>query len=274
MEFELYYENIIGENLNACFDFETYINRPLSLLCSEEPEEPEKTEEHKDTEIDGPREQDQDQPPEEQQQQQQQQQQQPEVPAFDYHKPIAKELFALPCGFSFQECAICFEPIEMINVSVTTCGHTFHSSCIFTALDTNDGCPLCRHLLIPREEPEYEDEDEDDDDDDSDNNSDDETDEEQADEDAPKLSLEQLLEKLSAKGYSPTDIIRFFIKEVKSENTNLETKYTEEYFEKMEESIIGLMEGVDENETPQEPQPQPQPQQDPADLPAYQQVTA
>lgn len=259
MEFELYYENIIGENLNACFDFETYINRPLSLLCSEEPEEPEKTEEHKDQEIDGHRDQEQDQP---QQPQPQQQQQQPEVPAFDYHKPIAKELFALPCGFRFQECAICFEPIEMINVSVTTCGHTFHSSCIFTALDANDGCPLCRHLLIPREEPEYEDEDEDDDN--SDNNSDDETDEEQADEDAPKLSLEQLLEKLSAKGYSPTDIIRFFIKEVKSENTNLETKYTEEYFEKMEESIIGLMEGVDENET--------QAQQEP-DLPAYQQLT-
>jgi DNA-directed RNA polymerase subunit RPC12/RpoP len=73
----------------------------------------------------------------------------------DIHKAIAKPLFNThePLG----DCPICYEKLKMINFTVTTCGHKFHSSCIFTALEKNGVCPYCRHKLIVQ--PDYDDND-------------------------------------------------------------------------------------------------------------------
>jgi len=166
----------------------------------------------------------------------------PEKPKVDVSKPLVEPLFALPCGFSFPECAICYEPIEMVNVTVTTCGHTFHSSCAFKALEMNDCCPMCRHQLIdtpPEEEEEEEDEDEEDEDQDDEEESVDEGEEEE--EEVAKVSLEQLTGKLTNMGYTMADIIRSLV-HVKSE-TN-EAKYTEERDDKLHADIWGIMDGT------------------------------
>ena len=93
-----------------------------------------------------------------------------EKPKVDVSKSLVGPLFALPCGFTFPECAICYEPIEMVNVAVTTCGHAFHASCAFKALDRTDCCPMCRHRLVDdgcedEEQSEAETEDDEDDED-------------------------------------------------------------------------------------------------------------
>ena len=162
-----------------------------------------------------------------------------EVPKVDVSKSLVEPLFALPCGFQFPECAICYEQIDMVNVTVTTCGHTFHSSCAFKALENNDCCPMCRHQLVDApifdEEEEYEESvDEGASDEDSVADSD-------ADEDA-KVNLEQLAGKLTNMGYTMADILKFFVSDVKS-GTN-EAKYSEEFVDKMENDINGVIEGT------------------------------
>ena len=164
----------------------------------------------------------------------------PEKPKIDVSKPLVEPLFALPCGFQFPECAICYEKIEMVNVTVTTCGHTFHSSCAFKALENNDCCPMCRHQLLDTpmedEEGEYEESvDEGASDEDSVADSD-------ADDEDVKVNLEQLAGKLTNMGYTMTDILKFLVSDVKS-GTN-EAKYSEEFVDKMEQDINGVIEGT------------------------------
>jgi len=163
-----------------------------------------------------------------------------EAPKIDVSKPLVEPLFALPCGFQFPECAICYEQIEMVNVTVTTCGHTFHSSCAFKALENNDCCPMCRHQLV--DAPVFDEEDEDDEEgEDNDSVADSDADEEDADEDV-KVNLEQLAGKLTNMGYTMADILKFFVSDVKS-GTN-EQKYSEEFIDKMEQDINGVIEGT------------------------------
>lgn len=45
------------------------------------------------------------------------------------------------------ECPICLENIGDTNKLITSCGHTFHATCIFTNLHTCNTCPLCREVL-------------------------------------------------------------------------------------------------------------------------------
>jgi len=164
----------------------------------------------------------------------------PEAPKVDVSKSLVDPLFALPCGFQFPECAICYEQIEMVNVTVTTCGHTFHSSCAFKALENNDCCPMCRHQLV--DAPVFDEEDEDDEEgEDDDSVADSDADEENADEDV-KVNLEQLAGKLTNMGYTMADILKFFVSDVKS-GTN-EAKYSEEFVDKMENDINGVIEGT------------------------------
>jgi len=164
-----------------------------------------------------------------------------EKPKIDVSKPLVEPLFALPCGFQFPECAICYEQIEMVNVTVTTCGHAFHSSCAFKALENNDCCPMCRHQLLdaPAEDDESEGEYEE--------SVDEEEGEEGsvADSDAEedvKVNLEQLAGKLTNMGYTMQDLLKFFVSDVKSQAN--EQKYSEEFIEKMENDINGVIEGT------------------------------
>ena len=72
-------------------------------------------------------------------------------------------LFEAPVQLGY--CPICYEELKMIDFTVTKCGHTFHSSCVFRALEENAGCPMCRCELVPVSyDPEYDDEGDEDDD--------------------------------------------------------------------------------------------------------------
>ncbi len=55
-----------------------------------------------------------------------------------------------------NKCAICWEEIGQKNKLVTSCGHTFHFSCISTNIlkgNSNQSlnCPLCRELIVDKE---------------------------------------------------------------------------------------------------------------------------
>jgi hypothetical protein len=131
----------------------------------------------------------------------------------------------------------------MVNVTVTTCGHAFHSSCAFKALENNDCCPMCRHQLLDApmedEEGDYEesvDEGASDEDSVADSDADDEGEED------VKVNLEQLAGKLTNMGYTMTDILKFFVSDVKSQAN--EAKYDDQFIEKMENDINGVIEGT------------------------------
>ena len=57
-----------------------------------------------------------------------------------------------------------------------------------------------------------------------------------------KVNLEQLAGKLQNMGYTMADILKFFVSDVKS-GTN-EQKYDEQYIDKMENDINGVIEGT------------------------------
>jgi len=48
----------------------------------------------------------------------------------------------------YNECSICYETIEKFNVSITRCGHTFHTSCLLTSSSIKNQCPYCRAILF------------------------------------------------------------------------------------------------------------------------------
>lgn len=164
-------------------------------------------------------------------------------PKVDVSKSLVSPLFALPCGFNFAECAICYEPIEMVNVAVTTCGHAFHASCAFRALDRTDCCPMCRHRLVDDGcEDEEQSEAESENDEDDEGESEEGEGEHEEEEDEQKISLEQLTAKLVNMGYTMADIMKSLLPSLKSE-TN-EARYTEEFGNKLHYDIHEVMEGI------------------------------
>ena len=48
-----------------------------------------------------------------------------------------------------ETCAVCLDLFdELLNVTITECGHIFHSSCIFKSIKSgNYDCPICRTVL-------------------------------------------------------------------------------------------------------------------------------
>ena len=43
-----------------------------------------------------------------------------------------------------EDCAICLEPLTVHNhISVLTCGHIFHTPCIYAWLHKKQTCPYC-----------------------------------------------------------------------------------------------------------------------------------
>jgi hypothetical protein len=195
-----------------------------------------------------------------------QEEEKPEKPKVDVSKPLVEPLFALPCGFAFPECAICYEPIEMVNVTVTTCGHTFHSSCAFRALEMNDCCPMCRHQLI--DTPPEEEEDEDDDQEDDDEDEDEEASQDGEEEEDTRPTMEQLATKLQNMGYTAADFLTLFMEGILKRQD--ETRQSSEFLDDLNAKIDDIVDGkitmahVDQRTYAQvaakalEPQPQPQ----------------
>jgi hypothetical protein len=146
-------------------------------------------------------------------------------------KPLANLLVTL------GECSICLDPIDqLVNVSNTRCGHTFHTHCFLRAIQSGSGnCPNCRALLVVKE-------DEDDDDDGSYDDS-----EYDSDEDSTpsvvseRVTLEQTATKLQNLGYSVADILAFYVgTTIRSETPE---KYNIEFFVKMNEDLDGILDG-------------------------------
>lgn len=46
------------------------------------------------------------------------------------------------------ECPICFDDLCETDKIITTCGHQFHSSCMFKHLQRTNTCPCCRGALF------------------------------------------------------------------------------------------------------------------------------
>jgi len=115
-------------------------------------------------------------------------------------KKCCKPIYDLPLG-TLGECAICYDSMDMINIAITECGHSFHFSCLAQNMLKRVQCPLCRAELIEAAE--------DDDEDDDDEDDEDEDDEDEEEEPA-KVSIPQLANKLTNLGYTLEDVLMMF----------------------------------------------------------------
>jgi hypothetical protein len=49
-----------------------------------------------------------------------------------------------------EPCPVCWDDMAIINLTVTRCGHVFHTSCLFQSFSVRERrleCPLCRTLI-------------------------------------------------------------------------------------------------------------------------------
>lgn len=46
------------------------------------------------------------------------------------------------------ECPICYEEFTKTNKIITSCGHQYHSTCLFKHLQGKNTCPCCRGVLL------------------------------------------------------------------------------------------------------------------------------
>jgi uncharacterized protein YbaR (Trm112 family) len=201
---------------------------------------------------------------EDQDQDQDQDQEQKQVPPFESPPPLFES--PIPLG----ECPICYEELNMINITVTECGHTFHASCVFKAMERTVDCPMCRHQLL--EVPEEEEEDEDDYDEEEVNEEQDEGEEQDDEEEdeAPQVTVEQLTSKLLNMGYTAEDFVGLFMNQIlKRQN---ESRGTDEFIETMNDKIDDIVEGRitlahrDQRSYAQVASQQQQPQQQPVQV--------
>jgi len=136
---------------------------------------------------------------------------------------------------AFAECCVCFEEIGASKNNCTTpCGHQFCFTCIAKCLEKSNCCPLCRGVLVEREEQddesewdESEDEGESDDDDDSDYEEDD--------------NIDIITERFMKKGYDAMDLVTLLLGKVKKSNL----KYTKEYVKKMVDDFDNIVDEIE-----------------------------
>jgi len=155
----------------------------------------------------------------------------------DFGVAEKEPLFEAPIPLG--ECPICYEELKMIDFTVTKCGHTFHSSCVFKAMEQNVDCPMCRCQLLEVQEEEDEDEEGEEGEDQEEGDEEEDEDEE---EEEPKVTLEQLYTKLQNMGYSPLDILALAV-----ENANLkrqdEARNTPEFIDELSDKVWGVVVG-------------------------------
>ena len=136
---------------------------------------------------------------------------------------------------AFAECCVCWEEIGSNKNNCTTpCGHQFCFTCIAKCLDKNNSCPLCRGVLIERE-----------DEDDSDNDSEwEESEDEGADDDSDYEeddNVDIITERFMKKGYDAMDLVTLLLGKVKKSNP----KYTKNYVKKMVEDFDETVDEVE-----------------------------
>lgn len=62
-------------------------------------------------------------------------------------KEVSTQTAAAGCGEDI--CAVCLELPGVKNVSITSCGHRFCTSCLLSSLRTKNTCPTCRAEIEP-----------------------------------------------------------------------------------------------------------------------------
>lgn len=182
-------------------------------------------------------------------------------------EPEREPLFESPIPLG--ECPICYEELKMIDFTVTKCGHTFHSSCMFQALANNLDCPMCRcQLLVVQEDEDEEDQENEED---EENEEDSQNGEEEEEDNRP--TMEQLAVKLQNMGYTPVDFLTLFMDGILKRQD--ETRQSSEFLDDLNAKIDDIVDGkitmahVDQRTYAQvaakalEPQPQVQPQPQP-----------
>ena len=142
-------------------------------------------------------------------------------------EPAKEPLFEAPIPLG--ECPICYEDLKMIDFTITKCGHTFHSSCLFKAMEQNLDCPMCRYQLLVVQEDEDEDDEED------------EEEEDEEEEEEPKVTLEQLAEKLQNMGYTPLDFLTLFMGSLLKRQDA--ARQTDEFISELNDKIDDIMDG-------------------------------
>lgn len=186
-----------------------------------------------------------------------------EEPKAKEPEPEKPPLFDAP--IELGECPICYEELKMIDFTVTKCGHTFHSSCVFKALEQNLDCPMCRCQLL--EVQEDEDEEDEDNEEGEDEEGEGEEDQEEEEEEDMRPTMEQLATKLQNMGYTSLDLLTLFMNGILKRQD--ETRQTDEFLETLSEKIDDIVDGKitmshrDQRTYAQvvAPQPEPQPQQ-------------
>jgi hypothetical protein len=161
----------------------------------------------------------------------------------DLSRPLVPPIFEIPEG-CIEHCPICFEQVDGVNISVSTCGHVFHCYCLLRAVKKNSCCPLCRHPLINTEHDNDDDDNYDDlphlvtdtdtDTDDSDSDSNTNTNSTES-ENESQVTLEQLANKMIALGYTMADLL-YVITPITSHNPN----HTDEFYDKIFDTIDNI----------------------------------
>jgi hypothetical protein len=64
--------------------------------------------------------------------------------------PMCQPIFTAPIPLG--ECPICMDALEMVNITVTKCGHSFHASCLLRSVEDSSDCPMCRRQLTKKRE--------------------------------------------------------------------------------------------------------------------------
>ena len=58
---------------------------------------------------------------------------------------LCQPIFTAPIPLG--DCPICMDPLQMVDFTVTKCGHSFHASCLLRSVEDSSDCPLCRKEL-------------------------------------------------------------------------------------------------------------------------------
>jgi len=133
-----------------------------------------------------------------------------------------------------EQCIICQDEIGTTNVAVTPCGHQFCFNCMAKALSCNNTCPMCRAVLVIREDEEDEEDEFFYNEDGSFYNEDSDNEEEEEEEEEQTPTVELIAEQFLASGYSAADLVSLLTGRYKRKENN--EKYTEEEY-KIEMSL-------------------------------------
>lgn len=132
-----------------------------------------------------------------------------------------------------KECIICYESLNVNkNICITECGHEFCFSCMMKHVQHNNGCPICRSVIIEDSASDEEDSDEEYEEDD------DETIEEEVEELSEEYPIEQLVAAFEAKGYGLKDALSLLMYRF----SKTDQKYTKEYIHQLQEDIEDMNE--------------------------------